>query len=201
MLPDVDAIQLAMKRGPEGAEAAMTAQKRLQASTSTCQASEYGLAKISRDFKARSGDLIRVSIIKNALRALGHYDGGIDDILSPETREAISRFQSEREEDETGTLTPSQTTSLICSAAQTKGDLWSETTLGIMYTIGLGVDQNIDQAHYWLTEASRRGRPNEPLGRIYRSARRRSRGRVLRTQEVFGLHGPRHELAVETEPV
>jgi peptidoglycan hydrolase-like protein with peptidoglycan-binding domain len=145
---------------PDGAEAGMIAQRRLQATTSTCKPTEQGLARISRDYKARTGDLIRVMVLKHALKALGHYDGPLDDRLSEETREAIARFQREREEDQTGTLTPEQTTMLVCSAAESTRDLVAETTLGVMYIIGLGVSQNIDQAHDWLTEASSRKYPD-----------------------------------------
>jgi hypothetical protein len=145
---------------PEGADAGMIAQRRLQAATSTCKPTEEGLARISRDYKARTGDLIRVMVLKHALKALRHYDGPLDDRLSEETRAAIARFQAEREEDQTGTLTPEQTTMLICSAAESTRDVVAETTLGVMYTIGLGVAQNIDQAHEWLTEASSRKHPD-----------------------------------------
>ena len=139
---------------PEGATAAIIAQKRLQTNETTCKTSADGLAAISRDYKARSGDLIHVRVLQQALRALGHYEGNLDGELSPQTRAAIRKFQREREEDETDTLTPEQNVSLICSAAETSRDLVSETTLGIMYATGLGVEQNMDRAQYWLMQAS-----------------------------------------------
>lgn len=141
---------------PEGATAAILAQKRLQAHETTCKWTPDSLAAISRDYKARSGDLIHVKVLQQALKSLGHYDGQLDGELTPQTRAAIRKYQREREEDETDTLTPEQIVTLICNAAEGAGDVVAQTTLGIMYATGLGVVQNMDQAQYWLTLASTR---------------------------------------------
>lgn len=155
------AIDLATKPGldgkpvdPDGAPAAILAQKRLQTNETTCKWSQDSLAAISRDYKARSGDLIHVRVLQQSLKALGHYDGKIDGDLSPPTRAAIRKFQREIEEDETDALAPEQIVKLVCHAAENARDVTSQTTLGIMYATGLGVDQDMDKAHYWLTTAS-----------------------------------------------
>lgn len=144
----------------DGATAAILAQKRLQTNETTCKWTKESVAAISRDYKARSGDLIHVKVLQQALKALGHYDGDRDGQLSQQTRAAMRKFQREREEDETDTLTPEQTVALICNAAETARDLEAQTTLGIMYATGLGVEQNIDQAHYWLMSASNQHYPD-----------------------------------------
>ncbi len=97
-----------------------------------------------------------MKVIQQALKSLGHYDGPIDGVLSPVTRAAIRKFQRSVSEDETDTLTPLEITQLICNAAETTRDLVSVTTLGVMYAVGLGVPQNVDQAQQWLVQASNR---------------------------------------------
>lgn len=153
------AIELA-PNDPEGAEAAMEAERRLKTNTSTCKVSDDSLAAISRDYKARSGDLLSVAVLQQSLKALGHYDGPIDGELSKATREAIRKFQGDREEDQTDMLTPDQTVRLVCTASETTSDNVSQTALGIMHAAGLGVEQNIDQALTWLKKAERREYPD-----------------------------------------
>jgi Putative peptidoglycan binding domain/Sel1 repeat len=149
------AIELG-KTDPDGAEPANQAQWRLQTMTTTCKWTPESLAAITRDYEARSTDLITVKTQQHALTALGHYDGPINGQLGPQTRAAIRKYQRERSEDETDILTPLQITHLICNAAETTRDLVSENTLGVMYTVGLGVEQNIDKAQQWLTDAANR---------------------------------------------
>ena len=141
-----------------GAQASIMAQKRLQTHTLTCHFTDDSLKAISRDYKARSGDLVHIKVIQQSLHALGHYDGPITGNVGPITRSAIRKFQREMEFDETETLTPVQTVYLVCNAAETARDLPSQNALGIMYATGLGVEQNIDLALEWLRAAS-----NAPL--------------------------------------
>lgn len=145
---------------PDGAPAAILAQKRLQTNETTCKWTPDSLAAISRDYKARSGDLIHVRVLQQSLKSLGHYDGDLDGQLSPQTRAAVRKFQRELGEDETDTLTPVQIVRLVCSAAETARDPMSETTLGIMYATGLGVERNMDRSHYWLMSASNQHYPD-----------------------------------------
>ena len=140
----------------DDADAAVAAQRRLQTMTTTCTWSPESLAAINRDYEARSADLITVSTIQNALKALGHYEGPIDGQLSLATRIAIRKYQRERSEDETDILSPLQITNLVCNAAETTRSPMAANTLGLMYTVGLGVKQNIDKAQQWLTEAANR---------------------------------------------
>lgn len=150
----MDAIQAGRATG---SQAAITAQKRLQTRMLTCNFTPESLKAISRDYKARSGDLIHMKVVQKALHALGHYDGPIDGGLSIVTRASIRKFQREMEFDETDSLTPMQTVYLLCNAGETARDLASQNALGIMYATGLGVEQNIDIALEWLRTASQRG--------------------------------------------
>ena len=143
-----------------GAQTALTAQKRLQTRTLTCNFTRESLKAISRDYEARKGDLVQVKVIQQALRALGHYEGPISGKAGPATRAAIRKFQREMEFDETDALSPLQTVYLICNAAETARDLGSQNALGIMYAAGLGVEQNVDLALEWLRAASNRGYAN-----------------------------------------
>jgi TPR repeat protein len=147
------AIELG-KSDPDGTQSAIIAQKRLQTNTLTCKHSPESLAAISRDYRARSGDLIRMEVIQQALAALGHYDGPLNGQLDLQTRAGIRKFQREMEFDETDMLNPYETTVLMCNAAETAHDVASQNALGVMYAVGLGVDQNIDQALEWLRRAA-----------------------------------------------
>lgn len=153
-----DAINLA-KTDPSGPEPGFQAQRALQSMASSCKWNRDSLHAINRDYEARSTDLLRVETLQQALRALNHYDGPIDDQLSPAIRAAIRKFQREQGDDETDILSPLQMTQLICSAAETE-DLASQTTLGVMYILGAGVVQNIDSAQQWLTRAANRHYPD-----------------------------------------
>lgn len=139
-----------------GAQSSIIAQKRIQTHTLTCHFTDESVRAISRDYKERSGDLIHLTVIQQALHALGHYDGPINGTLSVVTRAAIRKFQREMAFDETDTLTPLQTVYVICNAAETARDLASQNALGIMYATGLGVERNVDLALEWLRAASTR---------------------------------------------
>jgi peptidoglycan hydrolase-like protein with peptidoglycan-binding domain len=144
----------------DGAEAAMEAERRLKTFTSTCKINEESLAAISRDYKARSGDLLSVKVLQQSLTALGQYDGPIDGELTEATREAIRKFQGDRDEDKTGMLSPEQTVRLVCTAAESTSDNVSQTTLGIMNATGLGVQPDRDLALNWLKKAEGRNYPD-----------------------------------------
>lgn len=141
-----------------GAQASLMAQRRLQAHTVQCQSSPDGssLRRISRFGPDGVGEVIRLSLRQRALTSLGYHSGPIDGYYGPETREAVRGFQRELGFDETGALTPRQTTLLICHAAQTAREASVQNTLGIMYATGLGVEQNTDLALEWLETAARR---------------------------------------------
>lgn len=96
--------------------------------------------------------MIRLALRQRALTALGYHSGPVDGYYGPETREAVRGFQRELGFDETGALTPRQTTLLICHAAQTARETSVQNTLGIMYATGLGVEQNTD----WLLNGWKR---------------------------------------------
>lgn len=141
-----------------GAQASIMAQRRLQAHTVQCQSSLDGssLQRISRFGPDGIGEVIRLALRQRALTSLGYYSGPLDGYYGPETREAVRGFQRELGFDETGALTPRQTTLLICHAAQTAREASVQNTLGIMYATGLGVEQNTDLAIEWLETAARR---------------------------------------------
>lgn len=140
-----------------GAQAALVAQQRLQAHTVQCISSASSLERLSRIQPGSAGDTIRLSIRQRALSALGHYGEEIDGRYGPVTTRAVRSFQRELGYDETGVLSPRQTVLLMCHAAQTARDSHIQNTLGIMYAVGLGVEQNTDLALEWLDLAARRG--------------------------------------------
>lgn len=140
-----------------GAQASITAQKRLQSYTLTCYPRDRNLKRMSNDYVALQGDLVDMRAIQQALFSLGHYDGPTNGSLGPLTRAAIRKFQREMAFDETDSLTPRQTVYVICNAAQNARDPSSQNILGIMYATGLGVRLNVDLALEWLrTSAGRR---------------------------------------------
>ena len=139
-----------------GAQAAIVSQQRLQAHTVQCISSAQSLERLSRTTPGSAGDTIRLSIRQRALNALGHYPAGIDGRYGPSTSRAVRSFQRELGYDETGVLSPRQTVLLMCHAAQTARDSKIQNTLGIMYALGLGVEQNTDLALEWLEMSSRR---------------------------------------------
>lgn len=141
-----------------GAQAAIYAAKRVQFQSMTCEYSDASLARIARDFdKNPLGALIEMRQKQTAMRALGYYNGKVDNKHGAQTRAAVRAFQSDLWFDETGALTSEQTVLLICGAAQIAKDVNSQNVLGIMYATGLGVRQNTDYALNWLESAAQRG--------------------------------------------
>jgi TPR repeat protein len=150
--------QLAIDIGKTvGAQAALVAQRRLQMYTLTCNMTPDSIAAISRNYKSLQGDLIHVRVIQRALMALGYFNGPLSGELGLLTRAAIRKFQRAMAFDETDALAPHQIVYLICNAAETANDRQAQTTLGIMYAAGLGVQQNMEFALEWLRQASNRG--------------------------------------------
>ncbi|TGY88002.1 hypothetical protein E5163_13525 [Marinicauda algicola] len=143
---------------PFGAQSALMAQRRLQAHMVQCESSADGesLARISRRGPEEAGDVISLELRQAALAALGYYAAPVDGHYGPVTRDAVRGFQRELGYDETGSLTPRQTTLLICHAAQTARDPHLQNALGIMYATGLGVGRNADLALEWFETAARR---------------------------------------------
>ncbi|MCH8522868.1 peptidoglycan-binding protein [Glycocaulis sp.] len=143
---------------PFGAQASIMAQRRLQAHMVQCMSASDGssLRRLAEGGPGGQGEAVLLSLRQRALAALGYYAGPIDGLYTADTREATRGFQRELGYDETGTLTPRQTTLLICHAAQTARDAQVQNALGIMYALGLGVEDNIDLALEWLETAARR---------------------------------------------
>ena len=142
-----------------GAQASILAQRRVQAHTVQCPMSAQSLALISRRDAVRSltTEAISLRMRQAALKALGYYSGPVDGAYGPDTRLAVRGLQRELGYDETGSLTPRQTTQLVCHAAQTARDPAMQNVLGIMHMMGLGVEQNIDLGMEWLDTAASRG--------------------------------------------
>lgn len=143
---------------PFGAQSALMAQRRLQAHMVQCESSPNGesLQRISRTGPSETGDVISLELRQAALASLGYYSSPVDGHYGPDTRNAVRGFQRELGYDETGTLTPRQTTLLICHAAQTAREPHLQNALGIMYATGLGVARNPDLALEWFETAARR---------------------------------------------
>ncbi|MFW6300226.1 MAG: tetratricopeptide repeat protein, partial [Oceanicaulis sp.] len=143
---------------PFGAQSALMAQRRLQAHMVQCESSPDGesLQRISRRAPGATGDVISLKLRQAALAALGYYAGEVDGHYGPVTRDAARGFQRELGYDETGSLSPRQTTLLVCHAAQTARDPHLQNALGIMYATGLGVARNPDLALEWFETAARR---------------------------------------------
>ena len=153
-------LQTAINAGrPHGAQAALDAQKLLQALTLTCEYTEDSLSRISRNYETNpeGGDAIDLQDRQRALQAMGYYNYPVDGRYGPATREAVRQFQGDMGFDQTGALSALDTVVLICHAAQVENDRSSQTALGIMYAAGLGVVQNTDLALQYLESASRRG--------------------------------------------
>ena len=144
---------------PCGSEYSVNSAKRLAALNLTCEYTPKSLARIARTdaTKPAGNDVIDLRIRQQSLKALGHYDGPIDNSYGSATRAAIQSFQREYGFSETGDLSPIETVYLICGAAQNANDLKATTMLGIMYITGLGVVQNTDIGLRWLKTAAARG--------------------------------------------
>ncbi|MGF1543780.1 MAG: peptidoglycan-binding protein [Parvularculaceae bacterium] len=143
---------------PTGSQASIYAAKRIQFQSMTCNYDQTSLARISRDYEKNSlGALIKMKQKQQALRALGYYNGEVDNQHSAATRAGVRSFQADLWFDQTGVLTAEQTVLLICGGAQIAKDVGSQNMLGIMNATGLGVRQNTDFALNWLEIASQRG--------------------------------------------
>ncbi|MEL6280920.1 MAG: peptidoglycan-binding protein, partial [Pseudomonadota bacterium] len=142
-----------------GAQSATEAAQLLQAMALTCNYDEASLSRISKYFATLQpkGQLIETADLQKALKALGHYSGEVDGKVGQQTITAVREFQRSLGFPEASVLTPRQTVTLICSAAQTARDIDSQNLLGIMYALGLGVVQNTALALDWLDVAAVRG--------------------------------------------
>lgn len=143
-----------------GAQAAIYAAKRIQYQSMTCIYDNESLARISRNWpnNAQSlGELIEMKQKQTALKALGYYNGDVDNRHGGKTRTAVRDFQADLGQTQNGVLNAEQTVLLICGGAQIAKDIESQNVLGIMYATGLGVRQNLDFALNWLEAAEQRG--------------------------------------------
>jgi TPR repeat protein len=118
----------------------------------------------------QSMDQIDLKVRQRALKALGHYNGGIDGQAGPATRRAIRDFQRYINVNETGRLNNLETVKLLCNAAQTAEHADSQNILGIMYLSGLGLKQDFDLGQYWLSRAAEKQNASAlfNLGLLYR---------------------------------
>lgn len=139
---------------PFGAQAALMAQRRVQAHMLQCYHDEASLDRIAIGGEAQVTEPISLELRQKALKALGYYTWEPDGLYGPRTRHAVRGFQRELGFDETGTLSPVQTKLLVCHAAQTARDPEMQNALGIMYSAGLGVAQNTDLALEWFETAA-----------------------------------------------
>lgn len=158
--------------------AALEAQRHLQSLTTTCayvsrfekvrlQDGTYVEAhhpdgglnfEIDPVFGFESGlqslDQIDLKVQQRALKALGHYTGTIDGLAGPSTRRSVKDFQRSLSVNETGHLNKEETIKLLCNAAQNAEHADSQNILGILYLSGIGLKQDFDLGHYWLTRAA-----------------------------------------------
>lgn len=113
-------------------------------------------------------DQIPATVIQYALQGLGLYGGAIDGILGSGSAAGIRRFQGRRGAAQTGRLTPAETVALITAAADA-GHVQSETALGVLFAMGVGVVQDGAAAVSWLKRAAARGDPDAlyNLGILY----------------------------------
>ncbi len=145
--------------------AALEAQEALQSLTTTCSAAR-------RDAPGNPlGKIWKIEIAQQqrALKALGFYEGPVDNIPGPGTRAAVRQFLRGLNVDMRDVLDGEQVVELICAASQLRGDPASQNLLGVMYTNAIGVMQDHDLAHYWFSRAAQQGEPAGiyNLGRMY----------------------------------
>lgn len=98
-------------------------------------------------------ELIDVKWFQTALKALGIYDGPIDNVVGIGTRKAYAAFQSGIFARETGKLTPPQKVLLIKTAALRDHRI-SQYVLGYMYHNCLGVEPNVFRAKHWFEKSA-----------------------------------------------
>ncbi len=181
-----DEFEQAISAGREcGSQYAVLAAKRLAALNLPCEYTSASLARISLDADQNpsGGQVIPLANRKQALKALGYYDGPLDSVYGPNTRAAIQRFERDFGFEETGDLTPLETVYLVCSAAQNANDAKSVNVLGIMYVTGLGVVQNTDTGVTWLKKAASRGEPSA----LYNLAMLYGTGVILSSYQLCDL--------------
>jgi hypothetical protein len=108
-----------------------------------------GVDSADRDTLERIFDEVPRGNRRQALSALGYLSGGRD------YKDAVTRFQRALREPETGDLTPLQQLRAIQIAAE-RGSAEAQTTLGVMYTKGVGVcrGQSYARAYHWFRKAA-----------------------------------------------
>lgn len=118
----------------------------------------------------QSLDQVDLKVRQRALKALGHYTGEIDGLAGPGTRRAARDFQRSLSVNETGHLSKEQTIKLLCNAAQNAEHADSQNILGILYLSGIGLKQDFDLGHYWLSRAAEKHHSSAlfNLGLLYR---------------------------------
>jgi len=134
-----------------GAQASLTAQKRIQMYTLTCIIAENP-GDVAHD------TLTNIQVRREALAALGYYQSPRphEDLESVKTRSAIRKFQSAMAWNETGDLKPRQIVYLICNAAETARSAASRYKLAQMYVAGVGVERHLGYARTFFSLSSPR---------------------------------------------
>ncbi len=184
------AFETAIQIDPNS-RAALQAQKQLQQLSTTCSATAYKDDKATENrlkrLRRRSErtesygpghPLSRVKEIsiaaqQRALKALGYYDGGIDNVPGRMTREGFRLFLASLNLDRRDFLNAPQIVELICQAAQLRNDAASQNVLGVMYANGIGVVKDEDLAHHYFGEAARQNEPSAifNMGMMYAKER------------------------------
>ncbi len=136
-----------------GAQASVTAQKRIQMYTLTTRPDEDGFDALE---SALGGDLLNTATFQHALKALGYFDGPVNGVHGVLTRSAIRKFQRDMAFDETDDLDARQIVYLIGNGAETARDPKTQTVLALMYAGGMGLPQRSDFTLAWLRAASTR---------------------------------------------
>ncbi len=172
------AFETAIQIDPNS-RAALEAQQQLQQLSTTCSATSYAdPEERQRQMAALQSQIapahvqygadnplsrvrqISIAAQQRALRALGFYEGAVDNSVGRMTREGYRQFLASLNLDRRDFLNAPQIVELICQAAQLRKDPSSQNMLGVMYAKGIGVEKNPDLAHHYFGEAARQNEPS-----------------------------------------
>ncbi len=165
------AFETAIRVDPNS-RAAMHAQQQLQRLSTTCSAASFQPVDDRRGGRLYAPVIyppghplsrvkeVRIAAQQRALKALGFYDGPVDNVPGKGTRAGFRLFLASLNLDQRDYLDAPQVVELICMAAQLRGHAASQTVLGVMYAEGIGVAKDEDLAHYWFGEGARQNDPS-----------------------------------------
>ncbi len=117
-------------------------------------------------------DQLPLIVLQYALKAIGSYGNRVDGLAGPATTAALKGFQRNLGAPADGTLSSSQTVTLIQMAAA-RGQAESQNTLGMMLASGIGLPRNDEAAAEWFRRSAGQGNPfgTYNLGVMYRDGR------------------------------